>query len=159
MYKNERNSPCREPAQQKEDFRRSQRRQEVGPTPQYIFIRETTPRWNQAPRYEDGFNGYFYLCNDFGHKVMDCRFNDRRSVGSSNNIVRCRTCHHVDHIAAYFCTMICYSCNGFGNKAQDCVNSRIQSIRGTYEPWKKNYGGRLKVKRHVLIIKDTLRYG
>ena len=96
--------------------------QEVGPTPQYIFIRETNPRWNQAPKYEDGFNDYCYSCNYFSHKAMDCRFYDRRSVGSSNNIVRCWTCNHVGHIVAYYHTMRCYSCSGFRNKAQYCMN-------------------------------------
>ena len=51
--KNQSKAPREEPAQHKEDFRRSERRQEVGPTPQFRFKRETTPRWNQAPRYED----------------------------------------------------------------------------------------------------------
>ena len=67
-------------AHNKEDLKRSKRHQGDNPTPQCKFRRETTPIWNQAPMYEDGFNGYCYSCNNFGHKAMDCRFYERRSV-------------------------------------------------------------------------------
>ena len=81
---------------------------------------------------------------------MDCRFYERRSVGSANNLVRCWTWNHVGYIATHCHTMRCYSCSGFGHKAQDCVNSRRQpmrnasytSARKTYDPWKKNDVGR-----------------
>ena len=54
MSKTESKAP---PAQHKEDLKKSERHQEVGPTPQSKFRRETIPRWNQSLRYEDGFNG------------------------------------------------------------------------------------------------------
>ena len=63
-----------------------------------------------------------------GHSQVWRNEVDQRSVGSSNNSVRCWTCSHVGHIVAYCCTMRCDSCNGFGHKAQDCWNTWKQSM-------------------------------
>ena len=53
---------------------------------------------------------------------------DQRSVGSSNNSVRCWTCNHVGHIVGYCCTMRCYSCNGIEHKAQVSWTTQKQSL-------------------------------
>ena len=78
----------------------SRMHQGVRSIPQGKFRKETTPRWNQSPRYEIGFNGYCYFCSNFGHKAMDCRLYGRRSGGNLNNSIRCWTCNQVGHVAA-----------------------------------------------------------
>ena len=45
--------------------------QGVRSIPQSKLRKETTPRWNQSPRYESGFNGYCYFCFNFGHFITN----------------------------------------------------------------------------------------
>ena len=92
-----------EHVQRKETMRRSEQEghQGVGPTPQGRFRKKIALMWNQTPRYEKSFNGYYFSCNKFGHKALNCRSHARRSVGRPNNSVRCWTCKHTGHIASY----------------------------------------------------------
>ena len=58
--------------------------QGVRPIPPSKLKKETTTRWNQSPKYENGFNGYCFSCSNFGHKAMDCRLYEK-SAGSPND--------------------------------------------------------------------------
>ena len=49
------------PAHDKKDFGCSRMQQGVRSIPRSKLRKETTPRWNQSPRYESGFNGYCYF--------------------------------------------------------------------------------------------------
>ena len=117
------------PAHDKKDFRSSKMQQEVRSIPQSKLRKETYPRWNQSPRYENGFNGYCFSCSNFGHKAMACRLYRIRSVGSPNDKVRCWTCNQAGHIAATCYTLRCYTCIGFGHKSQECACQRSQPRR------------------------------
>ena len=160
------------PTQNKEDIIKSGSHQGFSPTPQSKLRKETSSRKNHASKYENSFNGYFYVCNDFDHKELDCT-SHAKSVGTPNNTVRCWKCNYVVHIAANCHTMICYNFYGFGHKAQDCASSGRKPMmspsytlaRKTHEPWKKNNAGRfeaqktcVQVQRHsqVWVYKNVL---
>ena len=70
------------PAQDNKFFERSSVHQETMPSIQRKLRREVYPRWKQIPRYENRFNFYCYSCNDFGHRAMDCTFQERKHTGS-----------------------------------------------------------------------------
>ena len=112
------------------------------PPPQARFRREPTPRYGQRTRYDNGFHGYWFSCNGYGHRVVDCRRYARRYVGRPNTQIKCWTCGLLGHVASACCTMRCYSCNGFGHRARDCWYSRRQPMRNGLtrridEPWRK----------------------
>ena len=120
-------SPCG-PTHDSKEFGSSRMQQGVRSIPQSKLRKETTPRWNQSPRYESGFNGYCYFCSNFGHKAMDCRFYGRIG-GRPNDLARCWTCNQVGHVVATCHTLRCYTYSGFGHKAQECSSQRIQPRR------------------------------
>jgi hypothetical protein len=55
-----------------------------------------------SPRYQSFFRGYYFSCNNFGHKAIDCRAYTRntqeRNRGIYNN-VECYKFHNYGHIA------------------------------------------------------------
>jgi hypothetical protein len=61
------------PAQSKKIFRilEQGRHQEAIPTPQRKFKREISSRLTQKHMYENVFNGYYFSCNNYGHKDLD----------------------------------------------------------------------------------------
>ena len=75
------------PAHDNKESRRPRRHQELGPTPQSSFKRETTPRGIQESKYASYFNGYFFSYTKFGYNSLDF-ISHARSVGSPNNMVR-----------------------------------------------------------------------
>ena len=81
-------------------FRRSYqgRHPEATHTPQSKFRRKT-PSWMNQRKYESVFNGYFFSCNEYGHKALDCRHHGRKQIGRFNNNIRCWNCNLVGHIA------------------------------------------------------------
>ena len=91
--------------------------QGVGPTPQGRFRKKTTPRWNQTPRYEKGFNGYCFSCNQFGHKALDCKHH------AKGNVERNQTPRYEKSFNGY-----CFSCNKFGHKALNCKSHARRSV-------------------------------
>ena len=108
------------PTQDKEDIR-TKGHQGVGPTPPDRFRKETTSRWNQTPRYGNGFNGYCFSCSTFGHKALDCKHYARR-VGWNKNP------KHEKSFNGY-----CFSCKEFGHKALDCktMQNKVLEILNT----------------------------
>lgn len=91
--------------------------QGLGSTPQSRFIKETILRWKKISWYGNGFNGYCYSCNNFGHKIVDCRSHVKGNVGNPNKFVICWTCNCIGHTSAYCHTIRCYNCNRIGHKA------------------------------------------
>ena len=57
---------------------------DVAPRPQTKLRREPTPRYDQRTKYDSGFHGYFFSCNGYGHRVIDCKSYARRDVGRPN---------------------------------------------------------------------------
>ena len=100
----------------------SQRRK----SPSYTSTRRTSEPWKtNARRFEDRKTNAYSQ----GHSQAWRHEVDQRSVGSSNSSIRCWTCNHVGHIAAYCCMMRCHSCSGLGHKAQDCWSTQKQPLR------------------------------
>jgi hypothetical protein len=87
-------------------------------------FRRETPLWMNQRRYESVFSDYFFSCNEYGHKALDCRHHGIKQFGRFNTSIRCWNCNHVGHIVADCYTMRCYSCGGYGRKAYNCWNSR-----------------------------------
>lgn len=96
-----------EHVQTKEAMRRTEQEghQEVCPTPQEGFKKDTTSRWKQTSRYEKGLNGYCFSYNQFGHRALDCKHYARRSVEWN------QTPKYEKSFNGY-----CFSCNQFGHK-------------------------------------------
>ena len=84
-----------------------------------------SPSYTLARRFEDQKSNAYSQ----GHSQAWRNEVDQRSVGSSNNSVRCWSCNNVGHIAAHCSTMRCYSCSGLGHKAQDWWSTQKQHMR------------------------------
>jgi hypothetical protein len=52
------------------------------------FIREPSFRISSTPKYQTIFFGLFYACNNFGHKVVNCRANNRNHNKFESNTQR-----------------------------------------------------------------------
>ena len=82
-------------------------------------------------RYTNHFHGYCYACNNFGHKIVDCKMYSRRGTKYYTSAQMC------------FDKIKCYVCLKLGHKAKDCKlpyilkNSRqmieIKQIKQNYE--------------------------
>jgi len=131
-----------EPAQRKEDFRRSGRRKLV-PLLKAHSKEKQLQDGTKNPSMKMVSMVIAFLAMNLV-TALDCSFYAKRRVGNPNNTVRCWTCNHIGHIAAYCRTMRCYSCSGFGHKAQNCWNKRRKPMRSASysatkkanEPWK-----------------------
>ena len=102
------------PAQKKEEMKTEIKNKPY--VPQARFRREPT-RYDQTNMYHGIFHGYCFSRNDYGHRVVDCRIDFRRSVGRPNNQIRCWTCGMLGHVASICNTMRCYNCDGLGHRA------------------------------------------
>jgi hypothetical protein len=77
--------------------------------------------------YQTIFFGLCYACNNFGHKVMNCKANNRninnfeihtqkgypRSPSEKQKII-------YNMIESFSTEVECYKCNKFGHMAKDC---------------------------------------
>jgi hypothetical protein len=80
------------------------------------------------PRYQTIFLGLCYSCNNFGHKVVNCRANtkNRRNYEGYTRNGYPRRSHEAQKIKSYnrFESLSneveCYKCNNFGHMAKDC---------------------------------------
>jgi hypothetical protein len=129
------------------------RHPEATHTPQSKFRRKT-PSWMNQNKYESVFNGYFFSCNEYGHKALDCRHNGRRQFGGLNNSIRCWNCNHFGHIVAHCYTMKFYGCGRYGHKAYNCWNLRRQSIRNASHNMTRRVNKIWKRKSEVPNKKD-----
>jgi hypothetical protein len=80
---------------------------------------------------ESIFHGHCYSCNEYGHKLFECRSYERRYNGIFHNTIRCWRCDQVGHIVVHCNTMRCYNYSGFGHKSQECWNKRRKSMMRT----------------------------
>jgi hypothetical protein len=67
------------------------------------------------PRYQSFFPGYCFTCNNFGHKVVDCRAYGRN--------VQARDVY----VAPY--NIECYKCHNYGHIARDCRSMMKSSLK------------------------------
>jgi hypothetical protein len=69
---------------------------------------DTSSSRNYAVMYETHFYGYFFSCNTFGHKSMDCKGYAKRKHRGTKNALKCWKCNKVGHIAKFCHTTRCY---------------------------------------------------
>jgi hypothetical protein len=67
--------------------------------PKHGFKRTTSQRRSFTPRYENFFNGHFFICTNFGHKVADCRAYGRNGQARNANVtpysIECYKCQRL----------------------------------------------------------------
>lgn len=89
--------------------------------------RSTLQRGPFFPKYQSVFPGTCYFCNNFGHKVVNCRAfaNNNRMFHNSSKAKLVR--HERNHNSFGFLKLDleCFKCHNLGHKAKD---SRIKSV-------------------------------
>jgi hypothetical protein len=120
----------------KEDYRdtppprrfRFQNQQQIDrPQEEEGFIRAPPFRRSSTPRYQTIFFGLCYACNNFGHKVVNCRANNRNNNNFESHTQRDysrrpsetqrRSYNRFESLST---EVECYKCNNFGHMAKDC---------------------------------------
>ena len=68
-------------------------------------------KWRGKPftRYKNYFHGYCYACNDFGHKLVECKL-------CSKGRIKYYTLSHT-----YLGKIRCYVCHKLCHKEKDCI--------------------------------------
>jgi hypothetical protein len=91
------------------------------------FIRAPPFRRSSTPRYQTIFFGLCYACNNFGHKLVNCRDNNRKnnnfespthrgySIRPSETQIR-----SYNRFESLRTEVECYKCKNFGHMAKDC---------------------------------------
>lgn len=79
------------------------------------------------------FYGYFFTCNYFGHKAINCRVFSRRNLGFVNR-------NSFAPLRNY--NVICYKCNKFGHIAKVCQSgmadfSKRDDAKDSTKVWRK----------------------
>jgi hypothetical protein len=83
--------------------------------PRHEFRRTTSQRRSFTPRYQSLFYGHCFTCNNFGHKVVDCRAYGRN--GQARNV----------YVTPY--NIECYKCHNYGHIARDCRSMMDTSMK------------------------------
>ena len=67
-------------------------------------------KWKGQPltRYINHFHGYCYACNNFGHKLVECKLCSKGSI------------KYYTSAQTYLGKIICYVCLKLGHKEKDC---------------------------------------
>jgi hypothetical protein len=91
------------------------------------FRRETPFRRSSTPRYQTIFFGLCYACNNFGHKAMNCRANNRNINNLESHTqkgyprrpseTQRRSYNRFESLST---EVECYKCNNFGHMAKYC---------------------------------------
>jgi hypothetical protein len=107
---------------------RFQNQQQIGrPQEEEGFIRAPPFRRSSTPRYQTIFFGLCYACNNFGHKAVNCRANNRNNNNFESYTQRDYSRRPSDtqrrsyNMFESLSTEVeCYKCNNFGHMAKDC---------------------------------------
>jgi hypothetical protein len=91
------------------------------------FIRAPPFRRSSTPRYQTIFFGLCYACNNFGHKVVTCKANNRisnnfesytqRDYSRIPSDTQRRSYNRFESLSI---EVECYKCNNFGHMGKDC---------------------------------------
>jgi hypothetical protein len=90
------------------------------------FIRAPPFRRSSTPRYQTIFFGLCYACNNFGHKVVNCRDNNRNNKFESHtqrgysrrpSETQRRSYNKFESLST---EVECYNCKKFGHVVKDC---------------------------------------
>ena len=85
--------------------------------------------------YQSFFYGYFFTCNKFGHKVVDCRAYGRN--GQEKNV----------YVAPH--NIECYKCHNYGHITCDCRSMMDTSLMNK-KVWRRKLEQKEKVnEEHV----------
>jgi hypothetical protein len=91
------------------------------------FIRAPPFRRSSTIRYQTIFFGLCYACNNFGHKAINCRANNRNNNHFESHTQRgysrrpSETQRRSYNMFESLSTEVeCYKCNNFGHMAKDC---------------------------------------
>jgi hypothetical protein len=91
------------------------------------FIRAPPFRRSSTPRYQTIFFGLCYACNNFGHKAVNCRANNRNNNNFESHTQRgySRRSSATQRISynrfeSLSTEVECYKCNNFGHMAKYC---------------------------------------
>jgi hypothetical protein len=98
------------------------------------FKRTTSQRGSLASRYQSFFPGYCFTCNNFGHKVVDCRAYGRN--------VQARDVY----VPPY--NIECYKCHNYGHIAHDCRSMMESSLKENIDIRYKKVWRRKKNKKN-----------
>jgi hypothetical protein len=91
------------------------------------FIRAPSFRRSSTPRYQTIFFGLCYACNNFGHKIVNCRayngnnnnFESHTQRGYSRRPSETQR-RSYNRFESLRTEMECYKCNNFGHMAKKC---------------------------------------
>jgi hypothetical protein len=108
-------------------FRFQNQRPTDRPQEEEGFRRENPFRRSSTPRYQTIFFGLCYACNNFGHKYMNCRDNNRninnfeihtqKGYLRRPNETQRRSYNKFESLSI---EVECYKCNNFGHMAKYC---------------------------------------
>jgi hypothetical protein len=108
-------------------FRFQNQQQTDRPQEEEGFIRAPPFRRSSTPRYQTIFFGLCYACNNFGHKVVNCRANNRNINNFESHTQKgyprrpSETQRRSYNMFESLSTEVeCYKCNNFGHMAKDC---------------------------------------
>jgi hypothetical protein len=108
-------------------FRFQNQQQTDRPQEEEGFIRAPPFRRSSTPRYQTIFFGLCYACNNFGHKAVNCRANNRNSNNFESYTQRDYSRRPSDtqrrsynRFESLSTEVECYKCNNFGHMAKDC---------------------------------------
>jgi hypothetical protein len=108
-------------------FRFQNQQQTDRPQEEEGFIRAPSFRRSSTPRYQTIFFGLCYACNNFGHKVVNCRANNmnnnnfeshtQRGYSRRPSETQRRSYNRFESLST---EVECYKCNNFGHVAKNC---------------------------------------
>jgi hypothetical protein len=137
-------------------FRFQNQQQTDRPQEEEGFIRAPPFRRSSTPRYQTIFFGLCYACNNFGHKVVNCRANNRNNNNFESHTQRGysrrpsetqrRSYNRFESLST---EVECYKCNNFGHVAKDCRMTVLPK-----EPQQNNNSHRQEPQKMTWIRKQ-----
>jgi hypothetical protein len=137
-------------------FRFQNQQQTDRPQEEEGFIRAPPFRRSSTPRYQTIFFGLCYACNNFGHKAVNCRANNRNNNNFESHTQRGysrrpsetqrRSYNRFESLST---EVECYKCNNFGHVAKDCRMTVLPK-----EPQQNNNSHRQEPQKMTWIRKQ-----